>query len=375
VLKALAKNPKNRYQTAADMRADLIRRRGGQAPDAPEAPTGQATDPHSVPPNNERPRRPGDYAEPGRYAPLRRWLTVLAVLVAFAGTVAFALHTIGRRDEPVGVPDVHGQTQQDAIEALQSVGFEILGPVAKPDVSVPRGRVIDTEPRSGALLAGGASVTVTVSSGPEQREIPNCVRLPINDCVRSLSDAGFDHRQQWPTGSATIPRDVVIATVPAPGALSTLSDDVHVIVSTGPETRRVPDVSGQTADLATSNLQAAGFSTILRGTVDSALPRGHVVSTDPTAGSSLSLQSAITLKVSLGDQFVMPNVEGMTYLEIVPLLEGLGYQGHLLSGGDMPATEGNADRVVRQEPPPGVGVNRDGAITLHYGPDTAGQPR
>jgi serine/threonine-protein kinase len=191
--------------------------------------------------------------------------------------------------------------------------------------------------------------------------------VAINECVRSLSDAGFDHHQQWLTASPTVPRDVVIATVPAPGQLWSVSDDVHVIVSTGPETRRVPDVSGQTVDSATSNLKAAGFSTILRATVDSALPRGRVVSIDPGPGTSLSLQSAITLKVALGNQFVMPNVEGMTYSEIVSLLQGLGHQGHLLNAGEVPVNDGT-DRVVRQEPPPGTSVNRDGAITLYYGP-------
>jgi hypothetical protein len=48
-------------------------------------------------------------------------------------------------------------------------------------------------------------------------------------------------------------------------------------------------------------------------------------------------------------------------------LEGLGYQGHLSGGGDMPGTDDDAHRVVRQEPPPGARVNRDGAITLYYG--------
>jgi serine/threonine-protein kinase len=368
VLRALAKDPEDRYQSAADLRTDLIRVRGGQAPEAQTALTERHGDQRATPPDDEGPWRARDYAEPGRYGPLRRWwLTILAALAALAVAITFGLTAVWNRGGSVGVPDVHGQTPQDAIQALQSVGFEIRGPVPKPDVAVPRGRVIDTEPRSGTLLAGGDSITVIVSSGPEQREIPNCVQVAINECVRSLSDAGFDHHQQWLTASPTVPRDVVIATVPAPGQLWSVSDDVHVIVSTGPETRRVPDVSGQTVDSATSNLKAAGFSTILRATVDSALPRGRVVSIDPGPGTSLSLQSAITLKVALGNQFVMPNVEGMTYSEIVSLLQGLGHQGHLLNAGEVPVNDGT-DRVVRQEPPPGTSVNRDGAITLYYGP-------
>jgi beta-lactam-binding protein with PASTA domain len=289
---------------------------------------------------------------------------VLAVLTV---AVTFAINAVGNRRHPVRVPDVQGQTQQDAIATLQNLGFEIRGPIPKPDASEPVGRVIDTEPGADTALAGGDQITINVSSGPEQRKLPNCVKLTVNDCVRALSGAGFDHSKLWPTDSATVPPNVVIATVPAAGQLAAVASDIAVQVSTGPETRRVPDVSGQTFDQATSNLKAAGFSIILRGPVDSTLPVGRVVSTDPSPGTTLSIQSAIMLKVSLGDQFAMPNLIGMTYLEVIPLLQGLRHEGALLNGGDVPGPDDKRNRVVKQDPAPGTGVNRDGTITLNYG--------
>jgi eukaryotic-like serine/threonine-protein kinase len=367
VLKALAKNPENRYQSAAEMRTDLIRVRGGDAPLAPKVFTdAERTDLISSPLVSGRlPHRAARKSGHGRS--VRRWLITVAVLAVLAVVLTIAVNAIGNRSSAVRVPDVHGQMQQDAIATLQSLGFKIRGPVQKSDPSVPMGQVIDTQPGAHTALAGGDEITINVSSGPDQREVPVCSRLTVNDCVRRLADAGFDHPKPSPTASATVPQNLVIATVPAAGQMSVVTNDITIQVSTGPEARRVPDVSGQTVDQATANLKTAGFQIILNGPADSSLPIGQVVSTDPPPGTNLPVQSAIMLKVSLGNQFPMPNLIGKTYLEVVPLLQGLGYVGPLLNGGDIPGSDDNRNRIVKQDPPAGTGVNRDATITLNYG--------
>jgi serine/threonine-protein kinase len=369
VLKALAKNPENRYPSAAEMRTDLIRVRGGEPPHAPKVFTdAERTDLISSPLVSGRsPQRPARIPEPGHGRSVRRWLIAVAVLAVLAVVLTVVINAIGNRSGAVRVPDVHGKMQQDAISTLQSLGFKIRGPIQKSDPAVPEGQVIDTDPGAHTALAGGDEITINVSSGPDQRKVPACSRLSVNDCVRRLADAGFDHPKPSPTASATVPQNVVIATVPAAGQMSAVTNDITIQVSTGPEARRVPDVSGQSVDQATANLKAAGFPTILVGPADSSLPSGQVVSTDPPPGTSLSVHSAITLKVSLGNQFSMPNLIGKTYLDVVPLLQGLGYVGPLLNGGDIPGSDDNKSRVVKQDPPAGTAVNRDATITLNYG--------
>ena len=266
------------------------------------------------------------------------------------------------------VPELRGQDLQHAVATLQNLGFKIRGPIEKADTAVPLGQVIDTDPGADTALAGGDEITINVSSGPERRRVPDCSNVTADTCVRRLADAGFDHPKPSTIPSSRVPEKMVVATIPAAGQLAVVTGEVTIEISTGPETRRVPDLTGgQTVDQVTTNLKIAGFPVVVTAPVDSLLPSGQVVATDPPAGTELSVRSAVTLKVSRGNQFPMPNLIDKTYLEVLPILQGYGYVGQPINGGDVPGPDANRFRVVKQDPPAGVAVNRDGTITLNYG--------
>jgi len=362
VLKALAKKPGQRYQSAAEMRADLLRVSRGHAPAMPALPTEDPGErsgsdgPHTL-------QMPVQSERTGS----RRWL--IAGAVALVAVLVFAgVYTVGVMNR-VQVPDVHGLTRQDAIGRLQEQG---LSPQVQtsPDGSVQAGRVIGTDPGAGAAVSSGSEITLDVSTGPEQRRIPDVSRLAYDEAVRTLRDAGFQNVRRMPQASTTAELDRVVGTIPAAQQDAATGNEIVVLVGSGPSARSVPDVTGQSAEQAAENLDIAGFTTILQADADSTLPAGQIAGTDPPAGASVASDAPITLKVSRGNQITMPDLRGLFYADALAQLQALGFTGPLLKGPDIPEAVAGSDRrarVVQQDPAPQTGVNRDGTITVNYG--------
>ena len=153
VLKALAKNPDNRYQTAAEMRADLVKVHSGEAPDAPKVLTDAerrsmlaAAPSHGRSPSTEQlPQPMPEYVERERGGSVGRWLIAVAALAVLTVVVTIAINMIGGDPRDVQVPDVKGQASADAIAALQNAGFKTRTQ-QKPDSTVPPDHVINTDP-------------------------------------------------------------------------------------------------------------------------------------------------------------------------------------------------------------------------------------
>jgi serine/threonine-protein kinase len=294
----------------------------------------------------------------------RRWL-IAGALAAVTLLVLAGVYIVGTMNR-VQVPDVHGLTRQEAVSRLQDRG---LNPQVdtKPDGSVEAGRVIDTDPAAGATVASDGDVTLNVSTGPEQRRIPDVSAMTYDEAVRTLRDAGFDSVRRMSQASKADEKDRVVMTIPAAQQDSATSNEIVIVVGSGPATRQVPDVTGQTEDQARQNLGTAGFTTILRTDADSNLPAGQVASTDPPAGASVASDAPITLKVSRANQFEMPDLTGLFYGDALQLLQSMGFTGLLLKGPDVNAGGDNRNKVVRQDPAAGVPVNKDGTITVNYG--------
>ena len=101
--------------------------------------------------------------------------------------------------------------------------------------------------------------------------------------------------------------------------------------------------------------------------MDSTRPAGEVIGTNPPKGQTVPVDSVIELQVSKGNQFTMPDVMGMFWIDAEPRLRALGWTGALDRGPDVDAGGSQRAKVVYQSPPAGSGVNRDAFITLKFG--------
>jgi serine/threonine-protein kinase len=265
----------------------------------------------------------------------------------------------------VQVPDVRGQVSADAIAALQNKGFKIRTQ-QKPDSTVAPDHVISTEPAGNMSVNAGDEVLINLSTGPEQREVPDVSGLSYAEAVKKLTAAGFGKFKQTEATSTAAQRDKVLNTVPPANQTTAITNEITLVVGNGPVTRNIPDVIGQTSELATKNLNTLGFQTILTAPVDSVEPAGQVLGIDPATGTGASLDTPVTLKVSKGNQFVMPNLVGQFWVDAEPNLRALGWTGVLVKGPDLPNSGQRTNAVVTQNPPPGTGVNFGGSVTLSF---------
>jgi eukaryotic-like serine/threonine-protein kinase len=373
VLKALAKNPDNRYQTAADMRTDLIRVHSGQAPEAPKVLTeAERTSMLSANPvfgrtqPTEHNRSRGTaYQERDGNVSIARWLAIVAVLAVLTVVVAISINLISGSPRDLQVPDVRGQVQADAVAALQNRGFKTRTN-QEPDSTVPPDHVISTDPAANTAVSAGDDITINVSTGPQQREVPDVSKLSYTDAVRKLKAAGFEKVKQTTSASAPEDKDRVVLTNPPANQTSAVTNVITVVVGSGPDSKPVPEVKGQTVEVAQQIMTASEFLKTVPVQVDSPVSAGQVVGSDPPPGQVVPVDTVIQIQVSKGNQFVMPNVVGKFWTDAEPILRGLGWTGPLVPGPDVQNSGQKTNAVVTQSPSPGTGVNFGSSITLSF---------
>ena len=253
VLKAMAKNPDNRYQTAAEMHTDLERLQRGLTPYASqgmagvagplEAATSDPLDGNSAPSRRRQSDRRG--RERG-WSTKRRLLAVAALAaLVIVGTIGFDF--VEGHPPHSTVPDVHGQASADAVTFLQNGGFKTRVQ-SSTDSTVAPGLVINTDPVVDSAVDAGEEITLNVSTGPgpsgdptestapAQLTVPDVSSLTYAEAVRMLTEAGFGRFQQAWVPSPPELKDRVIGTNPLANRTIASTDEITLVLGSGPAT-------------------------------------------------------------------------------------------------------------------------------------------
>jgi serine/threonine-protein kinase len=196
----------------------------------------------------------------------------------------------------VPVPDVRGLAFSDAEVQLNNAGFKAARR-EKADDKTPKDRVLDQSPAPNEALAKGKTVTLTVSSGPEQVSIPDEKGKDAATAANDLGNLGLKTAIK-DEPSDTVDKGKVIRTEPGSGTKVDKGSTVTLVVSSGQSQVTVPDVIGLTEDEATASLTSAGFK-VKKQTqpVVSDADDGRVLSQSPSAGSSADRGSTVTIVV------------------------------------------------------------------------------
>lgn len=360
VMKALAKNPDNRYHDASEMAEDLERFLRGQSVHA----TPMLADETAVAPKSSgtqvmRQTEIYDEEPEGRRAGVYVAITLVALLVF--GLLAWLLaNSLLGGGEEVEVPDVVGLQLDEAEAMLEEAGLDV--DTERRPSRKPVDEVLEQDPEAGETATEGDTVTLTISEGLRRVEVPDVVGFSEEEATQILEDAGLRKGEVTEEENAEAEPGEVLRQSISPGVEVDARTEVDLVVASGTVT--VPSVVGLSQEEAEGQLTGAGFNVEVTTQPDDA-EQGTVISQDPTGGTEAERGDTVVIVVSEGaSEQEMPDVTGENGDDAEAFLES----EYGLDVTQVDETEPCAEPpgiVCRQEPAPGTPVAEGDSATLY----------
>ena len=228
-----------------------------------------------------------------------RWLAAGVGLMIGCGVAVWVVLWISLRSSAARVPDVRGMETAHGAAVVQSAGLvaRIQDGVFNPQVAV--GRVAGQRPPAGFEAKRGSAVLIYPSLGKEVQKVGDLTGLPVSLAEAELENEHLTVERRCEV-SGKADGMVVIAQMPAPGALVAPGSGVTLLVNRSPRERRyvMPEFVGFPEPESERELRALGFqlATIQYVTYPGVLP-GTVLRQDPPAGGPVVRAAVVGLWV------------------------------------------------------------------------------
>jgi eukaryotic-like serine/threonine-protein kinase len=387
VMRALAKNPDDRYQSADEMEADLERVARGarvsattvdtatQVLSRPAAATAAASataatmiaPPVATPPTAPPPLIEEEVLESGDGGrPIWPWLVAIGFVVAAVIAGFFVWNELSGAPQ-VPVNNYVNEPQAHAEQQIKAAGLNAAVKTG-PNERYNKGIVFRQDPGAGAKVDKGGTVTIWVSTGPPKVTVPTVKGQQWTVAQQTLANLGLHPVEHFVPGDT---KGQVTATDPPAGQRVPKGSKIRVNVMSGPVQATVPNVVGESVGQATSALNTAGLNYKLNY-VDSDAPQNQVVHQNPGPNSSVPQGSTVTLEVSKGPpQVTVPDVIGYTSQQAVQTLQAAGFQVNQQYTSTGPA----GDNIVQSQNPAGnAQATKGSTVTITIGQHSPGPP-
>jgi eukaryotic-like serine/threonine-protein kinase len=365
VLRALAKDPANRYGSADEFLRALDsaesdpsgRGLGDTAAYAAAAAAGAGA---ALAAAETQPPPPVDEEPQGFWT--RNRLIAAGVVAALLIAAALVYFLTRGDTATAAVPKVTGELQQQATRDLKRKGFAVaIAPVSR---TARVGEVVEQSPRAGTVADEGSTVTLSVSTGPGLGTVPDVVGENVGHAEKLLKQRGFRFSVRKHYSSAT--KGNVISQNPPANSHHARGTSVTLTVSRGPHVVTVPSVVGQQQADAETALRDAGLrASVTRQNLDQ--PAGQVTNEDPSGGATVPFGSTVTLTVSTGaGSVIVPNVVGRLESDAVSTLQGHGV-GRIKVLHQTTTDQAEDGRVLDQAPQAGTRIPSTDSVTIFVG--------
>jgi serine/threonine-protein kinase len=378
VMEALAKDPSQRYQSADEFRADLIRFNEGQPVQAAGYDGAffgaDATRAVAAVSMGDRTSSVPVMTGPRTDIRRRRSFNSTPIIIAAVVIVLIAIGGLGLyfslRSTPVTtMPYLLGQDASAATSTIRADGLK-LGTVRQVASSKKKGTVVATDPGAGRKVSKGEKISLKVSIGVISTPVtvPNVTDMTLTNAESILTKDGLNYKTVQTTSPPenAIPNTVLVQS-PAARSKAKTGDKVTLTILAPTATFSLPSVASQTQVQATTMLiqYQLKVSTTTSTACSNTIRSGLVANTSPASGSQVQVGSLIQLVISSGGcQVYVPNVVNLTQAAATTSLAGQGLTATVIAADPTVCVLSQVGTVASQDPVGGSPVPSGSAVQI-----------
>lgn len=378
VLHATAKEPVDRYRTVDDMVADLkTALDGSRLNEAPFQPKGLNGDTVIMGPILKDTPMPSSFQkmetpaaeEPEEVAPLaptppkkkkskKKWW-IIGILAVFAVAIGVVIALALSAPADVKVPDVSGLSVAEATTKLEEAKLTVASETKEiADDKIEKDAVVKTDPEKSSVVKENREITLYVSSGPGELDVPDVTDQSYEDAVDELVAQGFtkDKIKKVEAASDDVEKGNVVKQTPKAGQKANPDEEITLTVSTGPDLKTLDSYTGMTQASAIAALKALGFSEdqISITEEESSETAGKVINQSPDAGEEVNPKSdnvsLVVAKAVAVKSVNLPNLVGYSRADVQNFVNQNGLYVNFTESYDATRTAGE---VVSSNPAAG----------------------
>ena len=324
VLKATAKDPRDRYATAQAMQADLDSSLDPERADEPVfVPNhGNNNDKTIVLPGFKAPEKEQTVESEEENKPDKKekkkdfwqnvkshkWWWIFSVIAAglIIFIMIFALSGNNNKPRQVHIPDVTNITEKRAEKRLEAAGLQVGKVIRRQSDDIKKGNVIGTKPAAGNRVDQGKAIILIVSSGTSMVKVPDVVGDNYDEAAEKLENQGFDVVREDQYSNKMARGNIISQSIAAGVEVKPTQTTITLVVSRGKQIK--PKINTVTLkDLHNYSLKSAqdyakehGLTLQINQEYSDEIERGLVISMQPEAGTKVDRGSTVTIKVSRG---------------------------------------------------------------------------
>ncbi len=313
-LKAMNADINERYQSASELLSDLEAFRAQQAAAGRMVSEEYADDYADVIPDVRPIGNTGEMTK-AKYARRRKRSRKVSIMSGAVGVLVFMiavfvflwnywLRDIFSTAERIELPSFVGQDYEDVVNNSSYRNIYSFTVTYSIDPTIPEGQIISQDPEAGRslmIVPEGISVTLTVSTGVREANVPDVLNHSRAEAITELQAAGFTYEIET-APSDTVTENYVISTSPGPGEPLAEGSTVIVTVSSGPaeHTITMPNLVGYTESEAINILHNNNLTYADTTYIESEQDEGTVIRQSIDAYEPVEEHTRIYIWVSTG---------------------------------------------------------------------------